>query len=154
MPKVKLTMKGFEDYTGAIGSYIFTNGISDEMSVPDAERMAGAMSVRLVIDGEVTDINPSITQKLIDIKDASAPVTPTPVFGSVETPQEEPTDAPSVAAPLSYDFTKESLEKLADAGGIPALREIANQYDVRGTSIIGLINDLVAKKALFGESQA
>lgn len=141
MAQIKLISNNFDTLTGEFGCFQFVDGVSEDMSMADAKRFAASMQVRMVVDGVVTDINPSDTQMLADLKAVSMPVVEASIVGEVAPVEPAPVEA------LNYDFTQEDLEKLADDGGITGLREIANKYDVRGTAIAGIIKDLMAKKA-------
>ena len=136
MAKVKLIGKGFEKYSGVMGGHQFVEGFSDEMSSSDAERLGAFTRVRIVEDGVVTAQNPSTTQKMVDQKGMSI----APKTAEISQPK-----AALVAVLPSFDYDLSTLEGIADEGGIKALREFADQYDVRGTSVSGIVKDLMAR---------
>ena len=47
-----------------------------------------------------------------------------------------------------FNFTAEDLEAIADEKGMPGMRLFADKYDVKGTSIAGLMKQLLALKAV------
>lgn len=154
MPKVKLISKGFENYTGAIGHNEFKNGVSVEiLSVNDAKALGCSLRVADADTDEPigstydlaknrSESTESLRQARIDqVEKANAEA-------EAKLEKEKQEIQSKVAETLDFDFTRESLEKVADEGGIKAVRDIANQYAVKNTSINGLIDELMALKEL------
>lgn len=130
MTKLKIVEPGWETYTGFLSSTEFVNGESvDHTSQREARRLAASIQI---IDIE-TGKSPSTSQALLDMKDD-----PAPVATLVNEPASSEPSAP--ASP----WTRESLEALADEKGIKGLREIGDQFDVKDTSVAGLIDKILA----------
>ena len=125
--KVKITEPGWAGFTGQFGQFEFVDGVSvDDIGRADAAYLAGLVSVEDASSGE----NPSTAQRIIDTY-------MTPAVGT------EAAKAPvEVVAVVVH--TKESLEAIADAGGIKGIREIADTLGVKGNSISDLIGKVLA----------
>ncbi len=158
MPRVKLIGNGRDDFTGVMGRFEFENGISEEISTKDCEHLGALVRCELVDSaGQTTGVNPSLTQRMVDerykpaqVKSARQTVAQMREEALQQTPEaegEEPQEAVADDSQgLTFDFTKEQLEVMADEGGLQQLREFAKPYEVRSTSIKGLIDGLVAKQ--------
>lgn len=169
MPRIRLKQPGFEKYTGGIGIHNFTKGLSDEMSIMDAERFGSVMRCTVVEDGEDTGMVPSPLSRIDSFRDKEIEVRKS-LAEKMAAQSEQATLAEIKAAyqdqkqpekpqsekntSVGFDYTEESLAAIADAGGIKGLREVADRYDVRGTSIGGLIADLMARKAVYEKAAA
>lgn len=156
MAKVKLLKAGFENYTGVIGTFQFEDGISEEMSKADADRMSASITCGLVQeDGSVDSLSPLDNMKTL----RKQKIANNPESRRIKTDEDgdksdaDKSDADREPAKVQeqpgYDFTAESLEALIKEGGIKALREVADKYDVRGTQIAAIYSDLLAKKAAY-----
>jgi len=152
--KVRITDPGFAGLTGQFGSHTFVDGVSEEMSQADAEHLACILSIE-TLEG----LNPSTSQKMVDRHnqdlaelgrlavqgaDQDQEQRPAKAEKQKKPRQEKPTAAP--AAGLDYSYTREDLEKLADAQGIAGVRSFAEPYAVAGRSIPDLIDGLVQLK--------
>ncbi len=128
--KLRLTQKGFDNYTGQMGVVFFENSLSTtDVSVLDATRMSAVMSFEWE-DGSAANI----AQHLLDRAGMTAPVS-SPSVSAVET-NSEPTEKPK-------SYTEADLAAIADAKGIAGLREISEPLGVKGNSIRGLIDSIV-----------
>lgn len=171
MPRVRLTKPAYKNFDGTMGAIRFTQGVSEEISMPDAERIGSITSVEILDEnGNGTGKSPSVTQKMIDARKApgieprirsrslgdnsdtstaqsAADRSQSATDASASTPDTEQTH--KLAKDLSqmpFDYTEQTLADIADSEGINGLRKIANEYDVRGNSIRGIISDLMARK--------
>ena len=158
--QVRITDPGFANLTGLLGSVQFVDGVSENISNAEAERL-GCIIKCETLEG----VNPSATQRMIDVKGRgvddlvkagkgvsgatqpnsaqAAPVVEEKVEEKVEVEQ------PQVAGPASlvFNFTQEQLEALADSQGIAGLRSFAEPYGIKGRAIAEIITELMALKA-------
>jgi len=136
MPKIRLLEPAFRDLTGYFGRVEFENGVSVEsLSDREAARIAG------IIQAETIDGN-----------DPNSDATYIAHFNTPLTDDGQSADQPVGDAPtITYDYTRQSLEEVADKLGIKGLREIADKYGVKNNSIVGLIKELLV---LSGEEMA
>lgn len=142
MPNVKIVAKGFEGYNGVIEGVQFVNGLSTEpLSQFSAERIGAFMRV---VDAD-TDAPLGVGQRMVDARRSNhAPSEPLQRVKRTPTGKKKEVTSRKT---ISYDFTREQLEKVADEGGINGLRKVADQYEVRGRSIREIIEALMAIKA-------
>lgn len=166
--KVKLLDPGFANYTGHFGSTGFVDGVSEDVSEAEAQRMGSIMRVEVVGTGA----NPSITQLMVDARnqnmadmggtktlaelDLEAKVAKRVAenerkkaesLGGAKTGAEQNGGVP-VASPadLDWTFTAEDLKALVSKQGIAGLRTFAEPYGVKGRAVKGIIEDLMAAK--------
>lgn len=147
--KIKIVESGWENFTGNLGITAFEGGvtvnditsaefysISGNIRVVDAE--TGEAASGLDCDAQVQNM-PFISTRLQTLEEILAEQA---ASGYV---------APVVVAPqdqaIAQRFTLEELEALADKNGIAGLREIGDTIGVKGTSIAGLIESILAKQA-------
>jgi hypothetical protein len=152
--KIRITDPGFANYTGYLGNSYFVDGVCEDVSASEAERMASIVRV----EEFETGANPSVTQRMVDLSNKNADemgINSNPVLtkgGSLPTPPPIVVTAGAVIDPVKpgfdYSFTHDDLSKLADGEGIAGLRAFAETYGVNGKSIKGIIADLMAEKAL------
>lgn len=152
--KVKILDAGFAGMTGWFGTVHFTDGVSDEISAAEAERLGCILNIE-TLEG----VNPSATQRLVDVRDrdmaemgelgnlakqgAEGEQTAQEA-APVEEPAQEPVVEKAAAVELDYSYTKEQLEKMADTQGIAGLRAFAEPYGVTGRSINVIISTMLA----------
>lgn len=166
--KVKLLDPGFANYTGHFGSVAFVDGVSEDVSDAEAQRMGSIMRVEVVGTG----VNPSVTQTMVDTRNRNMEE-----IGGTKTLQEldaeakaaakkaaqnrkklesengaksgaEQNDGVPVASPadLDWSFTADDLKALVAKQGIAGLRTFAEPYGVKGRAVKGIIEDLLAAK--------
>ena len=154
--KIRITDPGFAGFNGHLGTAFFVDGVCDDVSPLEAERMASIVAIEEVDTG----VNPSVTQRMVDLNNKNADemginsnavlvkaMEPLPKPDTISVQPELIKQLPSLTG-ISYDYSQEQLEKLADAEGIAGLRAFADVYKVNGKSIKGIINDLMALKGL------
>lgn len=142
--KVRITDKGYAGYTGHFGTIYFENGVSEEISSAEAERLGCFLAIE-TMDGK----NPSATQRLLDVQNHNAEELVKESRGEHVAPQaktEKPKEVLAETKVPDLDFTREQLEALADREGMGGLRAFAQQFGVKGRSIPEVINDLLALK--------
>lgn len=144
MPTVKIVEKGFETYNGIIEGVQFKDGVSVEpMSQFSAERVGAFMKI---VNADDPEEGLGLGYRMANARgQGTAPRPPLEKIVRTKTGKEKKS-IKKKAKTISYDFTKEELEQIADKGGIADLRKVADQYDVRGRSIAEIIDSLMAKK--------
>lgn len=155
MPIVKIVQKGWETFDGILEGVQFKNGKSVEsMSYLSAERIGCSMAV---VDAE-TDKPVSSSQRIIDTREDTAEpgrITQSLIKSEesaeniakkIEKPKKAEKPKEATKTEMVFEFEREQLEELADNAGISGLREFAKEYNVNGTSIVGIIDALMAKK--------
>jgi len=139
--KLRLTQAGFESYTGQMGVVWFENGLSvTDVSPIDAIRISAAIGADWE-DGTAANVGDMYLNNMnvpahVGMADRTSP----------EAPQQSPEQTPQSEAPTTV-YTEEELAKIADQKGIAGLREIADPLGVKGTSIVGLIAEILKKQA-------
>ena len=146
MPVVKIVAKGFETYNGIIEGVQFENGVSMEsMSQASAERVGAFMKIENADPGQ--EGKPlGMGYRIADAR-TSGTAPREPLQWIKRTPTGKKKESVKKAKEVFYDFTKADLEAAADKGGITELRQIADQYEVRGRSIADIVDNLMALKA-------
>lgn len=172
--KVKLLDPGFANYTGHFGSVGFVDGVSEDVSEAEAQRMGSIMRVEVVGTG----VNPSITQMMVDTRNQNMED-----IGGTKTLQELDAEAKaaqkaaeknrkkledkngpatgaeqnggvpvSSPADLDYSYTAEDLKALVSKQGIAGLRTFAEPYGVKGRAVKGIVEDLLKLKDTYAKS--
>lgn len=156
--QVKITDPGFAGFTGHFGTVWFQDGVSEQISSAEAERL-GCIVKCETLDG----VNPSATQRMVDIQNknldellASGKGVVGADRAAVQIPEANQTVAktedaggetkPGVKPDLN--FTRADLEALADKEGIAGLRNIGSQHGVKGRSIAEIIDELMQIQAI------
>ncbi len=138
--KLRLTQAGFESYTGQMGVVMFENGLSVGDVLPiDAIRISAAIGADWE-DGSAANVGAMYLNNM----DAPAFVGGGINDMSIEVAAPEQGGAP--VAPAGTVYTRDELAKIADDSGIVGLRAIAEPMDVKGTSIVGLIDAILKKQ--------
>jgi hypothetical protein len=160
--KLRLTQKGFEQYTGLFGIVEFKDGVSVD-HVNHVERnllralvaceefddtQAPAEEQRAQGDESEQPTDASQEQGANQAGEGegsggNAPDTPAETQGGSE---QAGTDAGEGEGKAPV-YTREQLEKVADAEGIAGLRKIAEQYGVKANSIAKLIDEIINASA-------
>lgn len=129
MAKLKITQPGMETYSGMMGDVEFVEGESTHhVTRLQAQRIAGACLVE-TLEGE----DPSAATEYAIVVQGGAP--------SIDYTIEPSVNASSLEQ--LYDYTRESLEQIADATGLAGLRVVADKHGVKSNSIISMIEKLM-----------
>lgn len=133
--RLKITERGWENYSAFLGSVEFKDGISVHMvSAADAAHIGSIVRCEGIDD----DAQVGMGAIMKNTQNTRAQVVKPLVD---ETPV---TTAPAVAATVTAEkYTRESLEAIADAQGINGLRVIGEKYGVKGRGIVELINEIL-----------
>ena len=125
MVYLKIKQAGMEGFSDYIGSVEFKDGVSvNPVSQIEAEMLSAIFAF------ETTEG-----------KDPSQAARYQAVSKGVEVPVEFKPEEP---APIAYDFTRASLEAVADKKGLSGLRPIGEQWGIKSNSISGMIDSLMA----------
>ena len=145
--KLKITQKGFENYTGQMGMVLFKDGLSVN-DVP--ERVALRLAALFLCEWESNEPI-TITCNAAEMR---APIgrqtflaktdgKPEKVAGNDgRTIYIEP-DLANAPIKITKRYTLAELEAIADKDGIKGLRDVGSPLGVRGTSINGLIEEIL-----------
>lgn len=132
--RIRLLADHLKTHTGEWGNYAFEDGVSELMLRREAERLSVITSVEFV-DAENMWERKRRERGLIT---SDGFVEDEPVEETVEPP------SPTVR------YSRSDLEAIADKDGIAGLRKIADQFNVKGTSIRQLLE--VIEKAQHGNA--
>ena len=143
--KIRIDEVGYENYTGQLGMVDFVDGVSvNEVSQSELNRMAVVIRVVNVESEEQVG-------SLVDMQknnDYTFPVEE--MLVNIPEPEQAPADSqtPTDDTAGKTIYSREQLEALADKEGIAGLREVAETFGVKGTSIVGLIQEILDAQAL------
>lgn len=145
--KLRLTQPGFENYTGQMGVVMFKDGLSENEVLPiDGIRISAAIGAEWE-DGSASNTGQMYLNNMdapafvgMDDVNTQAVVQATPQEAPQEAPQDTPPSTPGAAVPT---YTQADLEEIADEKGIAGLREVAEPLNVKGTSIVGLMEAIL-----------
>lgn len=148
MKKLKLVQAGYKNYTGPIGAYEFVDGVSVDF-LPQVERDRLAVAFEFVeVDTEGVENPAGIAHRLVSQGDTVAEILPVLDTQTEEEKLQELKDAADNVSRANITiYEKDDLQRIADKGGIKALREIAVLWNVKHRSIpvlIGMILDAQA----------
>ena len=136
--KLRLTQAGFETYTGQMGVVMFKDGLSETDVLPiDAIRISAALGADWE-DGSPANVG----DMYLNAMDAPAFVG----NGTGEAVASPAADVQALVVPGDVRYSAESLAKIADAAGIAGLRAIGDQFGIKGTSIVGLIEAILKQQ--------
>lgn len=128
--KLRLIAGGFESFTGQMGVINFVDGVSvDDVLPVDAIRVAGVIGAEWE-DGTAANVS----QMYLDNMNTEAAVEPV----------RQPEPAAPVVSVSATGYTEEELSAIASEKGIAGLREIADPLELKGNSIRGLIDAILA----------
>lgn len=139
---LRVMQEGYENYTGVIGVYDFVDGVSvQKIGLAARDRLAAAFAMVEFDEGE-EPIPAGPAHRLATMSHVALGVVEPSERQTDEEKAEEERLAAKLAAetafnPAIYDF--EQLQKIADKGGIKALREIAEPWNVKSRQIGDLI---------------
>lgn len=153
MAIIKIIQPGWDKFNGDLEGVRFENGVSTEhLNLNAAERLGSMFDIvdlesgepisaasRLLKGREQTVSPGRATIRVEDIKAQEDSEVISDAEEIVESSVEEKQELEFPA------YTREQLEKIADEGGITKLREFAKDYDVKGNSIIKIIDGLMQK---------
>lgn len=129
MDRVRIDVPGWDGFTGALGGVPFTDGISDRPLTPQEIARIGANMRIVKLDGD-GQVGPGMDM-------IAAESRPAPILNA------RPEEAKPEPTPVVLEYDRERLEKLAEDGGIKAVREVATKFGVKGVQISQLIDGIL-----------
>lgn len=137
--KVFLTDPAMGSYTGPLqGGYSFVNGVSEEeIPIRNALRIGATMGCKTE-DGK--SLNPADWHWDENLAMVQPPIE---VYRPNYVPDPAEQDEYEIVTNEDGKYTERMLEKVADKEGIGGLRKIAEEFDVKSTSIAVLIRKIV-----------
>lgn len=153
--KVKIVEAGYQGYTGFLGSFEFEDAVSVcDLAPRDINRLSVNISIVNAEDnsaiGTLSDFEENLRASFPIETPESSGVKFASVGDVIETDDASPVPdtvtASEIVEPTKY--TRVNLEALADKEGIAGLRTIADTFGVKGTSITGLIEQIINAQAL------
>lgn len=151
--KVRINKAGWEKYTGRLSDWEFVDGVSIE-KLPEREKQRlGSILPLVEIDDEGEERPTGAAQRLLETGVIRAEIAPNRI--AVED-EEALTVAEGGEASVETVaiYTREDLEQVASDQGIRGLRVIAETWDVKHTSITGLIGEIIAAQSAYTNEQA
>lgn len=149
--KLRITQKGFENYSGQMGMVLFRDGLS-VYDVPNRQALAlsSIFGCRWE-DGTTVQIEKVLVEPRAPVGRSThlAPTDGTPEevrgddSGRTKYVQETIADS-DVPVKATRLYTRFELEAIADKSGIAGLRKVAGPLGIRGTSINGLIEEILS----------
>lgn len=157
--KVEIREKGWDGYTGPLGSYQFVDGKSvDSIPIRAALRIGGSIeaydengtrlhpSTYVVADSPSSVGATTIRYPTGDEEPAAEEYKPETTETKVEqidlTPVRE-----MVGGKIKETYSRAQLEAIADKKGIDGLREIADKHGVKGRAVVELIGKILEAQA-------
>lgn len=141
--KLKMIESGMERYTGNFGGFEFVDGVSvEDIPKNDILRLGAIIAV---VDAQNPKQQQSQGQVELENWDKTAQVVTYQTLadkGAEKGGVERIEEAPKPTRPAG-NYTRESLQAIADEKGIKGLREIAGDYGVKGTAIVDLIEAIL-----------
>lgn len=150
MNYLKIASPAWANYCGVIGTIEFKNGVS-VYPVPRifADKISAAMEM-IEVDAEGNEIRPAGgAHRLITESRVRAPIAEklTAVSQADLDAEERALAAKSDKPPVSRFYEAAELEAIASKGGIKALREVGDQWGVKGKAITALIIEILDAQA-------
>jgi len=149
--RVRIVQKGWETFTGNFGQIDFLNGVSVSATTEvAADRITTQI---LCVDAETGEpLGPGA--RAVGTKTIKAPVL-VPSEISTKTPEDEHRDRLKAEETRKIEtakagrqiYTQTELEDVVDKNGIAGLREIGQQYGVKGRAIPELMASILAAQA-------
>lgn len=138
---LKIVQAGYENYTGPIGAYEFSDGVSTVM-IPrvDRDRLATAFQFVEFTEAGVDEVDAGVAARMLrDGHEMAAEMAKLERQTDEEKAVEDATVALQAPDFVPTIYSREELEKIADKKGINGLRDIAEPWNVKHRSILPLI---------------
>lgn len=153
--RIKIVQKGWAGFSGSMGTMVFKDGIAE--TTPVEARRIGALVQVVECDENGFEFEPvSDAHTMVVTRNLSATVQDAMKSGEDDPPapaddattdaeiDADPVDAPAAPpVPVAPEYDRAKLEAVGSAEGIKGIREIAEKFGVRGTSISGLIEAIL-----------
>lgn len=134
--KVRIIEPGWAGYTGPVAGIHFEDGVSVEIDGRQAFQIASILRAEGTEDEDIVAAANEQMARVVEAVSQDCEV-------GVDVPKVDGVEqAPVVPAGF---YSREDLERIADASGISGIREIADPLGVKGTSIVKLIDGILAR---------
>lgn len=165
--RLRIIELGMAKMTGHVGSVMVTDGVTEDINQREADCLAGMMRCEVVDEsGELnTEYDTHANTNAPNVGSNYDPNRPDTIETNEGETDEDDVDAKFSAKSAkpakevsvetldeleelpSGHYSREQLAKIADEKGIQGLRDIALPYDIRGTSISGLIEAILGRQS-------
>jgi hypothetical protein len=147
---IKITQPGWETFSGDFSGVVFVDGVS-KTHISHREAMGlGAMIAVVELDEDGNHGNP-VNPAWDLARDASIRAAVEPKLQTLKEYEREQAAKASAAGAVveksgTVGYTREALEEIATEKGIGGIREISDPLNIKGTSIRGLIEQILLQK--------
>ena len=144
--KIKLIEPGYENFNGNLGPIWFEQSVSvDHVSYADVNFISTIMRIA---DAETGNEVGMLLDQLAGM-DLPAQTITFKTMAEIQAEEAAAAAGEGVVVEVAPEqkYTVEQLEAIADKKGIAGLREIADQFDVKGTSIAKLIEGIISAQS-------
>lgn len=132
---LRIVQKGFENYTGPIHMYDFVDGVSTEpMSRNERDRISACFQCTEIAENG-KEKSAGVASRLVSDTLERAPKVEALDRQSDDDKAAEDEDVKNRVGENVEILTEDELDKIIDEGGINALREIADKWNVKDRSI-------------------
>lgn len=156
--KIKIIQKGWEGYTGILGTVTFKDGVSIRDLTPNEQAYFSVVMRVAEVEDDGTETHYSANSELTRISKIQMPVQEKrKTVAEIKAEAPEPEPAPAIVAPdpmpvteapvEQKKWTREELEAIADKDGIRGLRVIGTPLNAKNTSIHKLIDEILTAQA-------
>lgn len=137
--RLRLTQKGYENYSGPIGAYEFVDGVSEELIPLNARNRLAAAFQMVEIEEDGTAHDASVAARMLRDRELQASLAEPLARMSEADKAAENISSLLGAEALKPLYSRAALEAVAEEAGIAGVRVIAEAWDVRSKSIPDLI---------------
>lgn len=149
--RVRITQRGWDDFTGQYGPVMFDKGVSVHPLPPTLIARIGGLISIVEIDEEGNERQAGPSADLV--RGGSVSVEPHQAMTEAtesDALKERLEDLKKTGVPPTGRFhTVEELEAVVEENGIKGLREIADKWGVKDRSIPGLLREILKAQAEF-----
>lgn len=137
---------------GMIGPVWFDeDGVSAEISAEEARRFLAVFGGEIVggLPEDVPSLDAAVALERVALEEAASVEFFERLRFRHDVAPEHRAQAPKQEKTAAKDgtYTRETLEALADKGGIKAVREVAVKFGVSNKSVVGLIDEILEAQA-------
>lgn len=132
MSIIRIDVPGYDTFDGYLGQLEFKGGVSVRSATSIEVQRIGANLKIVEVGNETKQIGP-----------ATAMANTGHVSASIETSYSTEPEEPKTEDSDDSLYTEDQLIKIGEDGGIKAVRQIANDYGIKGVSIDVMIKDIL-----------
>lgn len=153
MSKVKITEPALSEFTGVLSGVEFVKGVSvGEVTQAKKDQIGASLRLAEIVDGQESQVGAATTvskgfQASADsVKEDRKSIVGKPKQKAEQKTEPEKKVKQSEVKQPAKTYTEEELAKVADEKGIAGLRDIADDFGVKGRSIRELITEIMQKQ--------